>query len=81
MLVPVENIPTRLPAETGERLHHKGEYRERYLAVARNGVWGWIYDAACGGRSLMKQDEQGLHVYPVLCDMWSCPMCGPRKSS
>lgn len=80
MLVPVENICTRLPADEEKPLYRKGMHRERYLSEARNGVWGEIYGASCGGGSLVKQDEQGTHVYPVLCDMWSCPLCGPRKS-
>lgn len=80
-LVPVENISPQLSQEPEKRLHHRGEHRERYLAVARNGVWGMVYGASCGGGSLVKQDGESTHVYPVLCDMWSCPMCGARKAS
>lgn len=70
----VENISPRL-------VFAPGHYHRQYLAVARNGIWGTIAGAACGGSCLVKVDGSETFIYPMLCDMWSCQLCGPRKAA
>lgn len=74
-LDPVENNSSR-PVSAFK----KGMYREQYLHAATNGVWGHR-GAGCGKAVIIKGDELQQQLRPVLCDRWTCALCGPRRAA
>lgn len=57
-----------------------GHYRRQYLAASRSPDWGGE-GSVCGGACLVLAVDGGLRLLPVLCDMWACKLCGPRRAA
>jgi len=70
VLDPVENISKWVP--------QKGMYRRQYAEAARREIWGHAA-ARCGSKTLVRVVGDVLTVSPLLCDRWSCSLCGPRR--
>jgi len=62
------------------RRHVAGEKHAQYLAAATSGLWGRAA-SRCGQSVLLKQQDGLTWVHPVLCDAWSCRLCGPRRAA
>jgi hypothetical protein len=90
-LDPVENISTRMASVPGGNSVPyvadsdgagllPGHYRRQYLAASRSPDWGGE-GSICGGSCLVLAVDGGLRLLPVLCDMWACRLCGPRRAA
>lgn len=73
VLDPVENISTGGVTTVGD-----GRHRRAYLAASTSGGWG-EYGHTCGAQTLVKRTADYVQIAPVLCDRWSCTLCGPRR--
>lgn len=69
LLDPVENISIK---------RGDGRHRAAYLAAATNGAWGHEW-GTCGRMSMVRTVGERVELAPVLCDCWSCELCGPRR--
>ena len=80
-LDPVENISTLdHPQWSSERPRPRGYYHEQYLHAARRDGWGES-GSSCGAGVIVRRDGDQTTVRPVLCDRWSCALCGPRRAA
>ncbi len=80
-LDPVENISTLdYPQWSSERPRPRGYYHEQYLHAARRDGWGEP-GSSCGAGVIVRRDGDQTTVRPVLCDRWSCALCGPRRAA
>jgi len=80
-LDPVENISTLdHPQWSSERPRPRGYYHEQYLHAARRDGWGEP-GSSCGAGVIVRRDGEQTTVRPVLCDRWSCALCGPRRAA
>jgi len=80
-LDPVENISTLDPSQwSSERPRPRGYYHEQYLHAAHRDGWGEP-GSSCGAGVIVRRDGDQITVRPVLCDRWSCALCGPRRAA
>jgi len=80
-LDPVENISTLdHPEWSSERPRPRGYYHEEYLHAARRDGWGEP-GSSCGAGVIVRRDGEQTTVRPILCDRWSCALCGPRRAA
>ena len=80
-LDPVENISTLdHPQWSSERPRPRGYYHEQYLHAARRDGWGEP-GSCCGAGVIVRRDGDQTTVRPILCDRWSCALCGPRRAA
>lgn len=57
-----------------------GHYRRQAAATPYDGVWG-TSAGRCGSMTLVTQHGPTFAMNPVLCDRWSCPLCGVRRAA
>lgn len=73
LLDPVENISTGVRPSVGD-----GRHRRAYLAASTSEGWG-EQGHTCGAQTLVHRASDYVQIAPVLCDRWSCRLCGPRR--
>lgn len=73
LLDPVENISTGVRPAIGD-----GRHRRAYLAASTSEGWG-EQGHTCGAQTLVHRANDYVQIAPVLCDRWSCRLCGPRR--
>jgi len=73
LLDPVENISTAVRPAVGD-----GRHRRAYLAASTSEGWG-EQGHTCGAQTLVHRASDYVQIAPVLCDRWSCRLCGPRR--
>lgn len=73
LLDPVENISTAVRPAVGD-----GRHRRAYLAASTSEGWG-EQGHTCGAQTLVYRASDYVQIAPVLCDRWSCRLCGPRR--
>jgi hypothetical protein len=84
LLDPVENKSVKPARDGGEfdaqsvTQHERGKYRRQYETHAAVTAWG-TEKQGCGSGALVRQVEDQIQVMPVLCDMWRCKLCGPKR--